>query len=120
MDSFREYFTKGGFPEYLLLKDPKILQSLLSDSLLRDIAVRHKIRNVKQLNELAIFLITNVAKEFSYNSLRKMFNLGSTNSISKFISFLEESYLLFSLPKFDYSLKKQIVNPKRFIQWIMD
>ena len=42
-----------------------------------------------------------------------MFNFGSTNSVSKFISFLEESYLLFSLSKFDYSLKKQIVNPKK-------
>jgi len=113
VDSFREYLTEGGFPEYLLLKDPKILRDLLVDSLFRDIAVRHKIRNVKQLNELTIFLITNATKEFSYNNLRKMFNLGSTNSISKFISFLEESYLLFSLPKFDYSLRKQSVNPKK-------
>ena len=111
--SFSEYLINGGFPEYLLLKEPKILQDLLVDSLFRDIAIRHRIKNVKQLNELAVYLISNVSKEFSYNSLRKMFNLGSTNSVSKFISFLEESYLLFSLPKFDYSLKKQIVNPKK-------
>ena len=73
----------------------------------------HKIRNVKQLNELTLFLISNVSNKFSYNNIRKMFNFGSTNSVSKFISFLEESYLLFSLSKFDYSLKKQIVNPKK-------
>ncbi len=113
MDSFKEYLVRGGFPEYLLLNDPKILQSLLMDSLFRDIAIRHKIRNVKQLNELAIFLISNVSKEFSYSNLRKMFNLGSTNSVSKFISFFEDSYLLFSISKFDYSLKKQLVNPKK-------
>lgn len=113
LDSFKKYLVDGGFPEYLLLKDPKILQNLLTDSLFRDIAIRHKIRNVKQLNELAVFLITNVAKEFSYTALRKMFNFGSTNSVSKFISFLEESYLLFILSKFDYSFKKQIINPKK-------
>ena len=113
INSFEEYLVKGGFPEYLLLKEPKILQDLLTDSLFRDIAIRHKIRNVKQLHELAVFLITNVTKDFSYNNLRTMFNLGSTNSVSKFISFFEESYLLFSLPKFDYSLRKQIVNPKK-------
>ncbi|MFH1915860.1 MAG: ATP-binding protein [Nanoarchaeota archaeon] len=113
LESFSHYLVQGGFPEYLLLKDPKILRSLVGDSLFRDIAVRHKIRNVQQLNELAIYLISNVAKEFSYNSLRKMFNFGSTNSVSKFISFLEESYLLSSLPKFDYSLRKQIANPKK-------
>jgi len=113
LESFKDYLLQGGFPEYLLLNDPKILQNLLTDSLFRDIAIRHKIRNVKQLNELAIFLIGNVSKEFSYTNLRKMFNFGSTNSVSKFISFLEDSYLLFSISKFDYSFKKQIVNPKK-------
>lgn len=113
VESFNKYLISGGFPEYLQLRDPKILQDLLIDALYRDIAIRHKIRNVKQLRELAIFLITNATKEFSYNQLRILFNFGSTNSISQFLSFLEESYLLFMLPKFDYSLKKQIVNPKK-------
>jgi predicted AAA+ superfamily ATPase len=103
----------GGFPEYVLLRDQKILNDLLSDILQRDIAVRHKIRNTRQLNELAVFLITNVTKEFSFNNLRKMFNFGSTNSVSQFISFLEDSYLVFTLSKFDYSLRKQSVNPKK-------
>ena len=111
--SFNEYLVHGGFPEYLLLRDPRILRDLLADSLSRDIAVRHKIKNVRQLNEFAVFLISNVSKEFSYNNLRKLFNFGSTNSVSKFISFMEESYLLFTLPRFDYSLRKQLVNPKK-------
>ena len=112
-ENFHEYLINGGFPEYLLLRDPKILQDLLIDSLFRDIAIRHKVRNVAQLQELALFLISNVAKEFSYNQLRTMLNLGSTNSVSQFLAFLEESYLLFPLAKFDYSLKKQLVNPKK-------
>ncbi len=111
--SFSHYLRSGGFPEYHLLQDPKILHDLLIDTLTRDIAVRHKIRNVKQLQELALFLITNVTKEFSYNQLRTLFNFGSTNSVSQFLSFFEESYLLFTLSKFDYSLKKQMVNPKK-------
>jgi len=113
LESFNEYLTQGGFPEYLLLKDNQILQDLLVDSLFRDIAIRHKIRNVKQLHELAIFLVSNVSKEFSYHNLKKMFNFGSVSSVSKFISFLEESYLLFCVSKFDYSLRKQVVNPKK-------
>ena len=86
---------------------------MFSDILQRDIVVRHRIKNFRQLSELAVFLITNVTKEFSYNNLRKMFNFGSTHSISKYISFLEDSYLIFTLSKFDYSLKKQTVNPKK-------
>ncbi|MBI3623576.1 ATP-binding protein [Candidatus Pacearchaeota archaeon] len=111
--SFEEYFTDGGFPEYLKIKRAEILQELLNDILIRDIATRHKIRNVKTLREMALYLLTNAGKEFSYNNLKKMFNLGSTNSAISFVSYLEDSYLLFSVPKFDYSLKKQIVNPKK-------
>ncbi|MFH0874562.1 MAG: ATP-binding protein [archaeon] len=113
ISSFKEYLTEGGFPDYILLKEPRILHDLLIDSLYRDIAIRHKVRNVKELHDLAIFLVSNTSKEFSFNSLRKMFNIGSTGSVSKYISYFEESYLLFTLSKFDYSLKKQLVNPKK-------
>ena len=113
ISSFEEYFVNGGFPEYLKLKKFNILQELLSDILNRDIAIRHKIRNLKSLREMALYLLTNVGKEFSYNNLRKTFNLGSTNSAISFVSYFEDSYLLFTVPKFDYSLKKQLVNPKK-------
>lgn len=111
--SFEEYFTNGGFPEYIKLKRPAILHELLNDVLNRDIAIRHKIRNLKSLKELSLYLLTNVGKEFSYNNLKKTFNFGSTNSVISFISYLEDSYLIFTIPKFNYSLKKQIVNPKK-------
>src|SRR3989344_782632 len=113
IESFEEYFTNGGFPEYLKYKKSTILQELLNDVLNRDIAIRHKLRNLKSLREMALYLLTNVGKEFSYNNLKKTFNLGSTNSAISFVSYFEDSYLLFTIPKFDYSLKKQLVNPKK-------
>ena len=113
IESFQEYFTKGGFPQYLKNEDAEILRDVFSDIINRDISARHKIRNLKSLKEMAIYLITNVGKEFSYNSLKKTFNLGSVNSAISFISFFEDSYMLFTVPKFDYSYKKQIVNPKK-------
>jgi len=39
--------------------------------------------------------------------------MGSVNSAISFISFFEDSYMLFTVPKFDYSYKKQIINPKK-------
>ena len=42
-----------------------------------------------------------------------MFNLGSTNSAISFVSYFEDSYLLFTVSKFDFSLKKQLVNQKK-------
>lgn len=111
--SFEEYLKKGGFPEYLEHEKSEILQELLNDVIARDVVVRHKLKDLKKIKEIAVYLLTNVGKEFSYNNLKKMFGLGSTNTIISFISYFEDSYLLFTLPKFDYSLKKQIVNPKK-------
>lgn len=112
-ESFAEYLQKGGFPEYLKYGRSSILQELFNDIIMRDIVVRHKLRSPKTIKEMALYLITNAGVEFSYNKLAKTFNLGSTNSAVAFVSYLEDSYLLFTISKFDYSLKKQAVNPKK-------
>ena len=111
--TFNEYLQKGGFPEHLKFGQSQILQELFNDIIMRDIVVRHKLRSPKSIKELALFLISNVGVEFSYNDLAKAFNLGSTNTAISFTSYLEDSYLLFTVPKFSYSLKKQSVNPKK-------
>jgi len=112
-ERFEKYLTIGGFPEYLQSLKEEILQNLLNDILIRDIAVRYNLRNTRVLRELAVFLLTNLGKPFTFQSLRKTFNLGATSTIIDYISFLEDSYLIFTVPKFDYSLKKQTYYPKK-------
>lgn len=65
--SFEEYFYRGGFPEYLKKENPSILHELLSDVVMKDIAIRFGIKNTNSLNKIAVYLISNVGKEFSYN-----------------------------------------------------
>lgn len=113
IEAFEEYFQKGGFPEYLTFKRTEILQELFNDIIERDIVVRHKLKSAKAIKELALYLLANAGKEFSYNKLKEMLGLGSANSAIDYVSYLEDSYLLFTIPKFDYSLKKQLVNPKK-------
>ncbi len=111
--SLKDYFNKGGFPEYLKFSDPNILFRLTDDIIYRDIAVRYGIKNDRLLKQLLIYLITNSGKLFSYNRLKKLFSFGSPNTIIDYVSFFENSYLIFTVPKFSYSLKKQIYNPKK-------
>jgi len=113
IDSFEKYLNNGGFPEFLKNSDTKTLQELFNDILYRDIFVRHSIRNVKVLKNLTLYLISNVSKEFSYNSLKNQFELGSTNSVISLIQYLEECYMIFTISKFDYSFKKQLNSPKK-------
>ncbi len=112
-NSFAKYFENGGFPEYLEKKQNYVLQELLKDVIMRDVAIRFGIRNSRLLKKLAIYLISNVGKEFSYNSLKKMFSVASVQSIIDYISFFEDAYLIFTTPKFDYSFKKQQINPRK-------
>lgn len=113
ISSFEEYLKNGGFPEYLKERNPEVLRHLLNDIIARDIAVRHKIRNLKTLNQMALYLLSNFGKEYSYHSLKKIFEPASVNSVISFISFFEDSYLFFTVPRFDYSMKSQLINPKK-------
>ena len=112
-NAFQEYLQNGGFPDYLRYGRPDSLRELLSNVIERDIVVRHNLRDSRTIKEMAVYLLTNSSKEFSLNSLKKMFGLGSVTTVSSYVSFMEQSYLLFTVPKFDYSLKSQLMNPKK-------
>lgn len=112
-DSLADYLYTGGFPEYVKQRIEDILHYVLEDILLRDIAIRHNIRDVNNLQKLALYLISNVGKPFSANRLKSMIGIGSTSTVTEYLSHLEDSYLLQSIPKFDYSLRKQAVNPRK-------
>ncbi|MFN6038843.1 MAG: ATP-binding protein [Bacteroidota bacterium] len=111
--TFDRYLAEGGFPAYLQNADITYLQQLFRDILYRDIIVRYGVRNAKLLEQLGLYLLSNIGKEYSLNGLKKIFNIGSANSVSDYISWFEDSYLLFSLPKFSWSLKSVAVNPKK-------
>lgn len=112
-DSFVNYLQDGGFPDYLKTNQKEYLQQLFKDIIYRDIIVRHGIRNAKLLMDIALFLIANTAKEYSLNGIKKTFGVGSTNSVADYVEWLEDSYLLFSVPRFSWSLKSVAVNPKK-------
>ena len=111
---FEEYLLSGGMPEYLVYNDTELLTKVYEDTVLKDIAVRHKVDNIAILRNLYSILISNFANKFSFNSLKKITDINSVNTIKKFIHYLEETYFAKTINKFDYSLKKQLVNNKKF------
>jgi predicted AAA+ superfamily ATPase len=112
-DSLNQYLYTGGFPEYVKQQDNEILNHIFEDILIRDIAVRYAIRDVKSLQRLALYLVSNVGKLITANRLKSMLEVGSTNTITEYLSHLEDSYLLQFVSKFSYSLRKQLVNPRK-------
>ncbi len=111
--TFRNYILNGGFPEYLQTDHPGYLKNLYESILYKDVIARYNIRNVRTIVEMIHYLISNVSKEASYNGLKKIFGLSNAITVKEYIAYFEDCYLIFSINKFDYSLKKQLANPKK-------
>jgi len=107
------YLVDGGLPEFIQHKEPLILQNLLEDILVRDIAVRHGIKDIGSLKQLAVYLISNVGSPVSANKLNGMFGIKSTVTFLEYFNYLKDAYLVEFLPKFSYSLKAQARNLKK-------
>jgi uncharacterized protein len=110
---FISYFSKGGFPDYLQSGNSQYLKSLYESILYRDVMVRNGLTNEKEMLELVHFLASNTSKLFSYNSLTKVIGVKNATTVKSYLSFLENTYLLFLVNKYDFSVKKQIQNPKK-------
>ncbi len=107
------YIEIGGFPDYIGKPLIEILQNLLKDIVWRDLAVRYGVRNSNMLMNIALYLLSNIGKECSFNAIRKTFSIGSVNSVADYLSWLEDAYLLFFVPRFSYSAKVMAINPRK-------
>lgn len=112
-DSLLKYLKVGGFPEHVKQEKEEILQQLFEDILIRDIAVRYGIRDIKSLQRLAQYLMSNVGKFITANRLKSLFEISTAKTILEYLSYLESAYLFLFVSKFSYSIRKQLVNPRK-------
>ncbi len=110
---FNDYFARGGFPAYLQYENRAYLKSLYESILYRDVMVRNNLTNEREILELVYFLASNVAKLITYNSITSVINVQHATTAKNYLHHLENTYLIFLVNKFDYALKKQILNPKK-------
>lgn len=110
---FNLYLEFGGFPEVVISRDKKELRQLYQDVIIKDLLVRFKIRDTKSFRELVLYLISNVGVPISFHSLKKILDFKNVMTVKNYIDFLEEAYLIFSVARYDYSLKKQIRNERK-------
>lgn len=111
--ALNEYLQSGGIPDALKYPELPLLRTLYDDVLYRDIATRYRLEAVSALKELAFYLMSNPANLVSFNKLKDQFRLGSVNTIKSYIEYMENSWLLFTLNLYDFSVKRQQIAPKK-------
>ena len=112
-ETMEKYLNFGGFPEYVQSGDARILTDLISDILYRDILVRYNIKDESALKSLFVYLMGNIGNLTSANKLLNAIGVKSSATVAAYFSYLENSYLVRFMPKFSYSYKTQMLNPKK-------
>lgn len=111
---FNQYLKSSGFPEAFAKKNTiyrLLLNQYFEDILYKDIVARHG-ANYQKLKDIALYLLTNHANLFSLRTVRGWLEMG-INTISEYVGYLEDAWLIFQSSKYHFSYKKQLVNPKK-------
>ena len=109
------YVIYGGYPEPIIknIDYRDYLSTLFSSIVYKDIVKRFKIRAPQAIEDLAIYLISNITKEFSYNTLSKVTKCKSVHTVEKYLNYLEESFIFFRLNRFSFKVKEQLASNKK-------
>jgi len=113
-----EYLFYGGMPEIVLSGEERkfeILREYYKTVLRRDIIERFKIRNEEGLKALLLLLLNSTSYSLTklYNTLKTLgYRIGKT-SLQHYLSYIENSYFLESLPIFSYKIKDRLQYPRK-------
>lgn len=115
LNLMENYLLNGGFPEVVVSDiDPKGYLEVLFDALLfKDVVKRHKVKFSTQIGNLGAHLINNFANLYTIRKLLEILNLKSATTTEKYIKYLEEAYLIFSLLRYSPKSGERIKSPRK-------
>ncbi len=111
--AFKKYSSTGGMPKMVIEKNRIILRELYENIIYRDIVRRFSPSLTNSIKEISIYLLSNVSSDISLRTLSKISGIKNLGILSEIYSSFEKAFLFFRINKFDYSVKKQIQNPKK-------
>jgi len=110
MNLLAEYLRTGGFPRVVLQKDQKLkteyLRSYYDSIVYRDIILTNRVRHVRALKDLLVYLFSNITRPHSYQQLQQQAGLDFA-TLKEYIGYAGAAGILFEVPFFSYSLKTQ-------------
>ena len=112
---FKLFLEEGGFPKVALIeKEAKIkeLQQYFESILLKDVVARYNLKNSYNLQQVALFLVSNSTKLYSANKIKNMLKISLETALN-YVQYLKEAQLFFELKKYDSSLKTQENSQKK-------
>ena len=113
VEAFEDYFVNGGFPAVALSKiKDEVLLSYFETIIVKDIIQRYNIKIQEKLRTLVKFYITSAASSITYNSISKFLKM-PIKTVQIFSDYIKNSYLLFFLDRFSFSIKQREISPRK-------
>src|SRR3989338_2726188 len=113
---YEEYVRFGGFPQVVLAKSEAEKRDLLLDIMSSyvniDIRSLADFSDERNLYSLAKLLAGRVGSRVEYSTLSRLIGLSRT-TVTNYISFFEQTYLIRTIPVFTRSLKQEIVKSRK-------
>lgn len=110
-----DYMRNGGYPEVVAARQltRSYLDTLFDSIVWKDVAKRHNVRNITDLNNLAMYLVSNFCNPISANDLTQELGFSSVNTTRKFMDYLHEPYLFYYLSRYNNKLKLMTKAPRK-------
>ena len=110
-----DYMRNGGYPEVVASRQltRSYLDTLFDSIVWKDVAKRHNVRNITDLNDLAMYLVSNFCNPISANELTDELGFASVTTTKKFMDYLHEPYLFYYLPRYNNKLKLMKKAPRK-------
>ena len=110
-----DYLRNGGYPEVVAsrLLTRSYLDTLFDSIIWKDVAKRHNVRNITDLNNLAIYLISNFCNPISANELTIELGFSSVNTTKKYMDYLHEPFIFYYLSRYNNKLKQMKKAPRK-------
>ena len=110
-----DYLRNGGYPEVVASRQltRSYLDTLFDSIIWKDVARRHNVRNITDLNNLAIYLLSNFCNPVSANDLAVELGFSSVNTTKKYMDYLHEPYLFYYLSRYNNKLKLMTKAPRK-------
>ena len=110
-----DYLRNGGYPEVVASRQltRSYLDTLFDSIIWKDVAKRHNVRNVTDLNNLAMYLVSNFCNPVSANDLTTELGFSSVNTTKKYMDYLHEPYIFYYLSRYNNKLKLMKKAPRK-------
>lgn len=113
--AFDEYIRQGGFPELMSEKNKtRYIGNLVNSILKRDIEQRYKIKYKDAFEQLTHHLMNIAPSTIVESDLASVIGLKSNHTISNYIGYLREAYLMLGLKKFSTKSRQRIRSEKNY------